>query len=419
MLALRAVAGTSPAVAQTIPSLLQRLASVRKSVGVDGPQQLMDFTAPPVEIAASAANANAPAAFATAPVVAAANVPPPAPAPSGGGLTKAQAVAEIADVPGPQKSIASMLPLADVPAGWVVAKSGDKHLETFNADNLFEKIDGRAESFIQYNVKGMAYAYYHPAGDESNEVQVYVFELADALRALGKYGSEKPDEAKPVALGSEGYTTAGSTLFYSGPYYTQIVSTKDDDKFAGFALEIAKKIAAAQKPAGAPTTVASTAAGGKGDPEGAAASPAPTVSSPEALFAMLPSGPGRANNKYVAQDVFGYSFLSDVFMAEYAEGGVNWQGFLRPYGSPDEARAVFEKYLAGVKQDGAEVKEVKADGADRMVITSNIGLIDAYFLKGNCVGGANGATDAKPAEAFARAFAKALPAKVLAIEAAK
>ena len=83
------------------------------------------------------------------------------------------------------------------------------------------------------------------------------------------------------------------------------------------------------------------------------------------------------------------------------------------------SKAVFEKYLAGVKQDGAEVKEVKADGADRMVITSNIGLVDAYFLKGNCVGGANGSTDAKPAEAFARAFARSLPAKVLAIEAAK
>ena len=45
MLALRSVAGTSPAVAQRFPSVLQSLAGVRKSVGVDGPQQLQDFTA--------------------------------------------------------------------------------------------------------------------------------------------------------------------------------------------------------------------------------------------------------------------------------------------------------------------------------------------------------------------------------------
>ena len=62
MLALRAVAGTSPAVAQTIPNVLERLAKVRSSVGVDGPQQLMDFTAPPVDLAAIAAMTPAPAA---------------------------------------------------------------------------------------------------------------------------------------------------------------------------------------------------------------------------------------------------------------------------------------------------------------------------------------------------------------------
>ena len=55
MLALRSVAGTSPAVAQRFPRVLQTLAGVRKSVGVDGPQQLLDYTAPPVDLRAMAA----------------------------------------------------------------------------------------------------------------------------------------------------------------------------------------------------------------------------------------------------------------------------------------------------------------------------------------------------------------------------
>ena len=141
-----------------------------------------------------------------------------------------------------------MLPLSGLPPGWTVGKSGEKHLETFNADNLYEKIDGRAESFLQYGVKGMAYAFYHPTGDPSNELQLYIFEMADSLKALGKYGSEKPDEFQPVAIGDQGYTTAGSTLFYAGKYYTQIVSTADDPKFAAFALDLAKRVVARQKP---------------------------------------------------------------------------------------------------------------------------------------------------------------------------
>ena len=403
MLTLRAAAGTSPSVAQALPNVLQRLAGVRQSVGVDGPQQLMDFTAPPAEIA------SAPAAtissLAVAPAVApavAAPVAPVVPPVASAGLSKALHEAELAGVPDPQKAIAAMLPLVDIPAGWAVGKSGDHYLETFNAENLFEKIDGRAESFVDFKVKGMAYTYYHPVGDESNEVQVYIFELGDTLKALGKYGTEKPDEAKPIAVGNEGYTTAGSTLFYAGPYYTQIVSTQDDPKFAAFALDLAKRIAAAQKPA------PSVASADGADP----GKPAIAATSPEQIFAFLPKGPGHANPNYVPADVFGYSFLSDVFLADYAEDGADWKGFLRPYASPEEARAVFTKYVASVKQDGAEVKEIQAEGADSMVVVSNIGLIDAFFIKGNTLAGAAGATKQKPAEAFARAFAKVLPAKI-------
>ena len=80
---------------------------------------------------------------------------------------------------------------------------------------------------------------------------------------------------------------------------------------------------------------------------------------------------------------------------------------------------MFEKYIAGVKKDGAEVKTLTADGADEMVVSNNIGLVDVVFRKGNTLAGANGATSAAAAEAFARALAKSLPAKVPTLDSAK
>jgi hypothetical protein len=411
MLLMRAAAsrGTSPEVSQAIPGVLQRLAAVRKSVGVDGPQQLMDFTAPPVEIAAiqpavpiSGAVASAAVATPTQP-----SATPAATPPAQTGLTKSLVDGELAEVPTPQKSLAAMLPLIDLPSNWEVGKSGEKHIETFNAENLFEKIDGRAESFLDYKVKGMAYTYYRPIGDSSNEVQLYIFELGDNLKALGKYASEKPEEAKLLPVGSEGYTAAGSLLFYSGPYYTQIVSTKDDATFSAFALEVAKRIAAAQKPGG----VAAESAGAKPGETGSA----PASGTPESLFALLPAKPAKSSPTYVPADVFGYAFFTDVFLAEYTEGKASWKGFVRPYASPEEAKAVLTKFLASVKQDGAEAKEIKAEGADRMVLVSNIGLTDILFIKGNTLAGAAGATDPAPAEGFSRAFAKSLPPQVQGI----
>jgi hypothetical protein len=456
MLSLRNVANTSQLVAQRLPNVLQSLSGVRKSVGVDGPQQLLDYTAPPVDLRALSANGPAPtvsgtpitpsAAPAAATTAAATHTAARA---NGSGLSSAEITAELATVPEPQKPIAAMLPLADLPAEWTVAKAGDRHLETFNADNLYEKIDGRAESFTQYGVKGMAYAFYHPTGDPSNELQLYIFEMADQLKALGKYGSEKPDEFTPVAVGTEGYTSAGSLLFYAGRYYTQIVSTQDDAKFAAFALVLAKQVADHQKPGGAKAAPSSATTGVPGpvaanakttkqtgstptspNPTAAAAAtdepvdeeskPAakPAESSPAALFALLPAQDRQGDAKYVAQDVFGYSFFSDVFMADYKTGDATWQGFLRPYRNADEAKAVLDKYIDGVKKDGAVVKKLDLQGADEMVKSDNIGLTDFVFRKGNTLAGANGATNATPAEAFTRKLAKSLPAAVQMLDSA-
>ena len=110
--------------------------------------------------------------------------------------------------------------------------------------------------------------------------------------------------------------------------------------------------------------------------------------------------------------MFGYGFLSDVFMADYKEGEVTWQGFLRPYATVAEAEAVIVKYLAAAKQDGGQSKTVEVPGADQMVVNSNVGLIDVIFSRGSVIGGANGATDAARAEAFARDFVQKLPAVV-------
>ena len=55
-----------------------------------------------------------------------------------------------------------------------------------------------------------------------------------------------------------------------------------------------------------------------------------------------------------------------------------------------EAKTVLEKYIVGVKKDGAEVKTLTTPGADEMVVSNNIGLVDVVFRKGNTLAGANG-----------------------------
>ncbi|HEU5117605.1 MAG TPA: DUF6599 family protein, partial [Isosphaeraceae bacterium] len=396
MLALGEAATQSAPAAEATLSALDALGKVRQSVGVDAPHEWEDL------VVKLKNPTPAPMLVAAAPgAVGSAGVAPPKP--------PSAYEREIANVPAPQRELAKLLPLDEVPQGWEVGEMGDGHLETFNAENLYEKIDGRAESFVQYDVTGMAYTNYHPKGDDSGEIQLYIFAFASPLKAFGKYGSEKPQDAETIAIGDEGYSAAGSVSFYRDRYFVQVVSTSDDPKYAEFSETIAKivsaKIGGEPLPGSAETESMAEATPAEPEKTEAAISPA-------ALFKLLPAGPERADPQYVAQDAFGYSFFSDVFLADYKDGDTTWQGFLRPYADAEEAKKVFEKYVETARADGADLKEVEAEGADRMVLSANIGLFDAVFLKGNAVGGANGATGAEPAEAFARKFVESLPEKV-------
>lgn len=396
----------SPGTFQAMPRVVEAMGGVRQAAGFDA--------SPRWDALVERLEGPPPTAMVAAAPVAASPEAPAAAAPIRG-LAKPEFEAEVASVPGPQRPLAALLPLDDVPDGWEVGDLGGKHLETFDAGNLYEKINGRAESFVQYDVQGMSYANFHPKGDESGEVQLYVFEFAGPLKAFGKYGSEKPQEAEAVAIGAEGYAAAGSVSFYQDRYFIQVVSTSDDPKYARFSESIARRVSGR---IGGPeaTPDAEVAEEAPTTPEPApAARPAaarPAGASPTELFKLLPAEPKPGRPQYVAQDAFGYSFLSNVFLADYQEGGVTWQGFLRPFADPETAREAYEKYLETAKADGAELREVEAEGADRMVIASNIGLVDVVFLKGNALAGANGATEGDPAERFARAFARSLPVDV-------
>jgi hypothetical protein len=393
MLAAAKDAGpTAPTLWPRFEKILASVADARQWAGVDAPQQLIDLTARPVEMR-SVDLAGAPPAQPAAPI--AATIPVPT-------NTSPAIEAALAKTPPDQRRIAALLPLASLPIGWSLsARADDPPFESFNAANLYEKINGRAESFIQFSVKGMACAAYHNAADPNTEVQFYLFEMGDPFKALGKFGSEKPDEAKVIDLGAEGYTSGGSVYFYADRYYAIVEVGEDNPKLTEFAIDLARRVARQIMP---PTETQPAAA--------PAPTPAAQPATPQAMFALLPLEPAKSAPKYVAQDVFGYSFLSDVFLADYQSYGGAFQGFLRPYPSPEAARQAFDDYLAAVKKDGGEIKPIDAPGAERAVLCSNIGLYDAVFLKGNALAGANGATTERPAIEFAKKFAQSLPNQV-------
>ena len=394
------------ATAEVLPGLVDAMGQVRKAAEVDAKpewQELVTILNDPTRRMEAQAGGGPVGFVAAAPGAAAVATP----AAAGAVAAPAWLAAELAVVPDEQKRVANLVPFETMPATWEVGQAGDRKMQTFPGERMYELIDGRAESFLQYNCDGMAYSFFKPKGDDSGEVQLYVYEFPTSLKAFGKYGSEKTPESVAVDVGSEGFTSAGSVSFHKGKYFVQLVSTSEDAKFADFSMLMAKAVAdRIDRPAGA--TGSSAASAG----ETGASPNAEEANDPAALFKFLPDAPKPGLPQYVAQDAFGYSFLSDVFLADYTGEGASWQGFLRPYTNTDEAVAVFKKYLESARSDGAKIDEVTFEGADRAAVINSIGLFDVIFLRGNVLGGANGSTVREPAEAFARSFLKRLPNQI-------
>lgn len=433
------LARSSAEVAKVVNPALEAQGKMRRLIGLDAPLQTIDLrglpeglpgASPLVVMGSVPAISNAPAAaLQTTSTVASS---------TGFGLSEAERQSELAALPEAQRHLAAMLPLTNLPEGWEVADLGGHKVETFSVENLYEKINGRAPSFEAFGVKGMAYCSFRRLGDpDGNDVQVYLFEMGNPLKALGKYGTEKPEGVETVAgLGSEGYLVSGSARFHAGPYYTLIDSTSADPEFEAFVTQLGRRIAAVQLgqpeplPPPKPTVAATSsppaetamtqatpatppaAVVGEGAGE-AAAIPA----TPEAIFALLPAEPGRERPQYVAEDVFGYGFLSDVFLADYKEGETTFQGFLKPCASPEAARSLLETYREETARNGAVNTEESVEelpGVTVLLVSdqADIGLIDVVFVKGNTFGGVNGASDRAAALTFARELAAGLPSRL-------
>ena len=194
-----------------------------------------------------------------------------------------------------------MLPLADLPPGWTVGQVGQTGTSRPSTPTTSTR---RSTAAPRASSSTASRAWRTPSTTRPATRRTRSSSTSSRwptpLKALGKYGSEKPDEAKVIPVGTEGYTAAGSTLFYAGKYYTQIVSTQDDPKFAAFALELAKRVAAKQKPGGgAPTTAAAPRRRPRRPPSRAkpapaeakaAAKPAAAEITPETYFGFLPAG---------------------------------------------------------------------------------------------------------------------------------
>ena len=229
----------------------------------------------------------------------------------------------------------------------------------FAADTLWEKIDGRAEQYLEYKFVRLTCASLVNAQDDSEFIDLYLFDMGRPAQAFGVFSVERPEGLPAVILGREGYRSEASYFFWKGPYYVQILASSKGAKLAQVGYDIAHTLEKRLKDDSKPIW------GLKALPE-------------------KDRIPGTV--QYFVVDALSLDFLKETYIALYRKGNAKVTAFLSKQPSPDGAAKTFTSYEGHMTKFGKVVDKRETD--NYTLITADMGgVFDVVFRKGSLIGG--------------------------------
>jgi hypothetical protein len=207
--------------------------------------------------------------------------------------------------------------------------------QVFKPDNLWDYINGAAETYLAYGFMDLHVAEYKKG---KNVIKAEIYHHSDNISTFGIYSTERSPSFNYINLGSQGYTAEGVVNFFKGNYYVKIRTYSKSDKtleaIQSLALRIAENL------------------------DGKSAMPS--------ALSMFPSEGKKVNEEmYINESVLGHKFLNKAFKANYEIGPDNFSIFIFNSGSPEEAWKSADTYLSSCGTEALEStsgKYVLSDG---------------------------------------------------------
>lgn len=263
----------------------------------------------------------------------------------------------------------SPFPPIELP-GWQVPDN----VRLFDATNLWQKIDGRADLYLAYDMSTLTFGTYR--GDNGPALDVYWYDMTEVDNAFGIYQSEYGGHPEAVDVGRSGYRAGSGVFFWKGAHYVRVEAADQTPELSVAARAVAAALAAAIPDDGQPLWA-------------------------DALLPQVNRLPDSF--EYHGSDAFGMDFLSAVFSADYQTNGERYGLFVHRAASPDAAATTLAQYARFFEEYG---KVLNRGGGEEpgLLVGESGGVIDAVFVSGPYLGGVNGVEDVELASRQAEAF---------------
>ncbi len=225
-----------------------------------------------------------------------------------------------------RKSSAALAALVPQVEGW----SASEAPRAFFPENLFEYIDGAAESYLSYDFRELVVAQFEKKGTDA-AMTLEIYDMGSPLNAFGIFGAERYPENKPAGVGDLGYIEGESLNFMAGRCYVKLLGFGLGDATTATLTDFARKVAAAVPDKGV---------------------------LPGALRYFPRDGLVARSEKYIKKNFMGYEFLHDGYTAAYKAGGDELECFEIEGGSEKEAGAMLDRLLDALTRDGQAPEKI-------------------------------------------------------------
>jgi hypothetical protein len=250
-------------------------------------------------------------------------------------------------------------------------------LETFAPDDLFNKIDGKAELYLSAGFVQLHCQRFALKAANGVWMEWFVYDMGSLPQAFSVFSLQRRTEAQALDLTPFAYRTRNALFFVCGRYYIEAVTAMPTDPMMAAMLAMARQFVAA-------------------NPSGATRIPELELFPPENLEA-------DSQGLQVA-DAFGFDRFTNVFTAKYRVDKAEVIAFLEMTKTPAAAAALREAYRSFLLANGG--KEIESRNVTALGKPINfMDGVEIVFAEGDVVAGVHAAPDAASAAKVAQLLA--------------
>jgi Family of unknown function (DUF6599) len=268
--------------------------------------------------------------------------------------------------------------LADLmPQGW--SQTGD--IEHYNVATLYNKIDGRSELYMAYDVKGLSWVSMVEDANKDNFLDIFIYDMRNPTGAFGIYSVEREQDQEKLPIGRETYKTGSNYYFWKGDFYGYINASQNNE--------------------------GNDAAG-----EGVASALMDRVADDGGVVMGLDWLPNDGliedSIQYFKADAMSLDFLNNTYMGEYVvDGQAKFKAFVSKRADADEAQTIYKEFNVYGGEYGDSVATDTVSGVEVGFTDWGGDFFDAVAATGNTI---VGVSNVEGKEAAVKAMEKLLAA---------